>query len=133
MWQLFQLTIILKNFSIHLIHFHLRRQSLVKKIDLVKHSSLINFRACIITQGMAKFQAMLQRKQPTKAVLKKVVPGHFASWKNCRVLIDEKVSVSWKKGPVLQENYFFELQEKDSQLGARTSIFQNISRWLLLL
>ena len=90
-----------KTFSIHLTNFHFRRQNLVKKIDLVKHRGLINFCGSIMMQGMAKYQAMLQRKQPTKGVLKKAVLGHFACWKNCGVLRQEKVLLSWKERPVL--------------------------------
>ena len=75
--ELFQLEIILKNFSIQLTHFYFQRQSLVRKIDLLKHGGLINFRGSIMIPGMAKFQAMLQRKQPTEGVLKKAVLRNF--------------------------------------------------------
>ena len=75
--ELFQLEIILKNFSIQLTHFYFQRQNLVRKIDLLKHGGLINFRGSIMIPGMAKFQAMLQRKQPTEGVLKKAVLRNF--------------------------------------------------------
>ena len=81
----------IQNFFHHFTHFYFRRQNLIKKIDLVKNHGFINFHGSNIIQSMAKFQAMLQQNQPTKGV----------SWKNWRVLRQEKVIGQLEKGPVL--------------------------------
>lgn len=69
----------LKNFSVHLTYFQFRRHILVRKTVFVEHGGFINLRGFIIIQGMAKFDAMLQRKQSKKGVLKKAVPAQFAN------------------------------------------------------
>ena len=80
--------------------FRFRRQNLVKKIDLVKRGGLINFHDSPLWYKVwlsfkPRYNENSQRKMFWKAVL-----GHFSSWKKWRVLREEKVLVSWKKGPV---------------------------------
>ena len=66
-------------FTLHI--FISEDKNFVKKINLINHGGLINFRGSIMIQGMAKFQATLQQKQPTKDVLKKLFQGTLPAGK----------------------------------------------------
>ena len=109
LWHLSQLAMILETFSIHLTYFHFQRQNLVKNIDLVKNRSLINLCGFIMMQGIAKFQTMLQRKQPTEGVLFLSCSKALCQLEKLTCSERRKTFGQKEKRPALKENYFFQL------------------------